>query len=351
MFLINSFLVFSTLCLIIDKASAFINERPPIEKRTYTSKTINDLIEKLSPLFQDADLAILFGNTFPNTLDTTVYYSGKASTNIDGDLDSFIITGDIDALWLRDSANQVVPYLPYLAKDNDLQALVKGLISRHARSVTIDSFANSFNFNNSGEGHQSDMRKPPMTKGVFEGKYEIDSLCAFFKLSYWYYYFMGEVNSVNDFVTTSWLNAANKAVVTIQTMINDDGRSKDTAYLFQRSTTEGLDTLIMQGRGPVGKKNGLSRSLFRPSDDAVTMPYNIPGNAMACVELNHLSAIITSISVDSDLVTNNQDIYNKLLLNTKNTMDSICITMKAMVDDNASFKSSSPLPYELDGNT
>jgi meiotically up-regulated gene 157 (Mug157) protein len=158
------------------------------------------------------------------------------------------------------------------------------------------------------------------------------------------------INSANDFVTTSWLNAANKAVVTIQTMIDEDGRSKDTPYLFQRSTTEGLDTLVMQGRGPVGKKNGLSRSLFRPSDDAVTMPYNIPGNAMACVELHHLSDIITSIPADSVIISNNQDIYNELLLNTKQTMDSICSTMKTLVDDSAGFKLSSPLPYELDGN-
>jgi meiotically up-regulated gene 157 (Mug157) protein len=169
MFLMNTFLILSILCLILDNTTAFSNERPPMEKRTYTSKTINDLIDNLSPFFKDDNLAILFGNTLPNTLDTTVYYSGQSDTNIDGDLDSFIITGDIDALWLRDSANQVVPYLPYLAKDNDLQSLIKGLISRHARSVTIDSFANSFNFNKSGDGHQSDLRKPPMTKGVFEG--------------------------------------------------------------------------------------------------------------------------------------------------------------------------------------
>ena len=81
--------------------------------------------------------------------------------------------------------NQVMPYIPYASQDPELLSMVEGLIGRHARSVIIDSFANAFNFNASGDGHQSDVRMPPMSASVFEGKYEIDSLCAFLKLSYW----------------------------------------------------------------------------------------------------------------------------------------------------------------------
>ena len=81
--------------------------------------------------------------------------------------------------------NQVIPYLPYASEDLDLSSLFEGLIERHARSICIDPFANSFNFNASGDGHQTDIRIPPMTPSVFEGKYEIDSLFAFVKLSFW----------------------------------------------------------------------------------------------------------------------------------------------------------------------
>lgn len=96
--------------------------------------------------------------------------------------------GDIEAMWLRDSSNQVLPYLPYITRDQPLNDMIKGLIRRHAKSVLINPFANAFNYNtSSGHDHQSDITKPPMTAAVFESKYEIDSLCAFLKLSYWYW--------------------------------------------------------------------------------------------------------------------------------------------------------------------
>jgi uncharacterized protein len=73
-------------------------------------------------------------------------------------LDSFVITGDIEALWLRDSANQLIPYVPYAPSDDSLMSLFEGLIARHAKSVLIDAFANAFNYNASGDGWQSDLR-------------------------------------------------------------------------------------------------------------------------------------------------------------------------------------------------
>jgi hypothetical protein len=175
--------------------------RPPLEERTYTSGAVNDLIEKLSPLFKDPDLAVLFGNCFPNTLDTTVMHASNGQNGTD--LDAFVITGDIAALWLRDSANQVMPYVPYVAEDPALAQLVEGLIARHARSILLNPFANAYNFDASGEGHQSDQTTPRMTRSIFEMKYEIDSLGAFMKLSYWYWKYSGST----AFMTPKWLEA------------------------------------------------------------------------------------------------------------------------------------------------
>lgn len=151
-----------------------------------------------------------------------------------------------------------------------------------ARSVIIDPFANAFNFNASRAGHQSDIRTPKMTAAVFEGKYEIDSLCAFLKLSYWYW--RSASDAIPTFLTDTWMKAIESTLATISTMQKDDGKSKMPPYLFQRLTTTASDTLAMDGRGPpVAVINGLSRSLFRPSDDAVTFSYNIPGASMLSI--------------------------------------------------------------------
>jgi meiotically up-regulated gene 157 (Mug157) protein len=189
--------------------------RPPTNQRTFQSPAIDNLISTLTPLFADPNLAALLTNCLPNTLDTTVYYHNTAEdvNTTDPDLDTFIITGDIEAMWLRDSSNQVLPYIPYATEDPDLQVMLEGLIARQAKSVVIDPFANAFNFNASGEGHQSDQRKPPMGPAVFEGKYEIDSLCAFLKLSYWHFRYSGD-GALIRFATSDWFDAVAKLLDT-----------------------------------------------------------------------------------------------------------------------------------------
>lgn len=162
----------------------------------------------------DPDLATLFANCFPNTLDTTVYDFQPATPT--SPPSSFVITGDIPAQWFRDSSNQLLPYMRLAPEDPLLQELICGLINRHASDVLHDPFANAFNFNASGAGHQDDYRKPAMTPEVFEGKYELDSLAAVLKLAaaYW--------NVTKDktcFLTSpKWLESMTKLVQTIQSM-------------------------------------------------------------------------------------------------------------------------------------
>ena len=202
------------------------------------------MIAKVSPLFIDNELATLFSNCLPNTLDTTVNYYGTA-TSWDG-LDAFIITGDITALWLRDSANQVIPYIPYISEDSHLKDLFIGLINRHAHSILIDSFANAFNFNASGDGHQDDIRTPPMGPGVFEGKYEIDSLCAFLKISYWTHYYGNLTNvEIDTIYNDIWIDAVGELLSTVEVMITNSGEDRNAPYMFSRDTTAALDTTML----------------------------------------------------------------------------------------------------------
>lgn len=83
-----------------------------------------------------------------------------------------------------------------------------------------------------------------------------------------------------------------KVLSTIEVMIDTDGESNNEPYMFQRMTQVATDTLMISGGGPPARKCGLTRSLFRPSDDSVVLPYNIPGNAMACTELMHLQELL-----------------------------------------------------------
>ena len=111
----------------------------------------------------------MFENCFPNTLDTTVRYRVK-----NGRPDTFVITGDIDAMWLRDSSAQVWPYLPLMKKDKDLQLMVAGLVNRQTECILIDPYANAFNDGPLGSYWETDHTQH-MAKELHERKWEIDS--------------------------------------------------------------------------------------------------------------------------------------------------------------------------------
>ncbi len=243
---------------------------------------INDVQNQLTSFPQ---LAALFARCYPNTLETTVEFLD--------DERAFVVTGDISALWLRDSSAQVHPYISLAPRDPDLRRLLRSLIQSQAFYVELDPYANSFNREPNGRGHTSD--KPPAGPWVWERKYELDSLCYPVRLCYTYWQATGDETVFTAQVHRMFL----KIVEVMQIEQRHDACS---SYTFERlDPLQPSDTLPFEGRGASTKYTGMVWSGFRPSDDACKFGFLIPANMFAVVILGYLKEMAQKIYADETL--------------------------------------------------
>lgn len=264
-----------------------ISKRPVLKDRKFTSKAVEELIQKVKSQIADQELAWMFENCFPNTIDTTV------ETGIrDGKPDTFVITGDIHAMWLRDSTAQVWPYLPLIITDPGLKEMINGLIRRQTSCVLLDPYANAFNKDASAISEWN-TDEPKMKSGLHERKWEVDSLCYVVRLANEYHKLTGDA-SVFD---KNWDSAMRLIVATFRTEQRKDGTSP---YWFRRRTTVMIDAPVDDGKGRPIKPIGLIASMFRPSDDATLYPFLIPSNLFAILSLRQLAEIYKGIFGDED---------------------------------------------------
>lgn len=259
--------------------------RPPLEARKFTSKALEDQIREIKATIPDEELGWLFENCYPNTLDTTVDYG-----ELDGKPDTFVITGDIDAMWLRDSCAQVWPYLPLTRQDELLRQLIKGLIHRQARCVLLDPYANAF-YKDGSRKSEWEGDRPQLLPGVHERKWEIDSLCYVVRLAYGYWKTTGDSSAFDG----DWDAAMRLIVETFRTEQRKDGQSP---YYFTRETTWMIDAPPFNGKGRPIRPVGLIASMFRPSDDATVFPFLIPSNLFAVQSLRQLADIYAEVKKD-----------------------------------------------------
>ena len=253
---------------------------------------IDRICEKLA---DRPKLAQLFRNCYPNTMDTTVRQMEDGTT--------FVLTGDIPAMWLRDSTAQVRHYLPLAARQQDVADLIAGLIRRQLFCINIDPYANAFNSEPNNQCWEPD--EPRQGPWVWERKYEIDSLCYPIQLAWLFWKTTGRTDIFDDdFFDTMEL--------IVGLWQKEQNHAQDSDYYFIRDTDLTQDTLSHNGKGAPHAVTGMTWCGFRPSDDACVYPYLIPSNMFACVVLGYLAEICRAVRNDEALANEAEMLANEI---------------------------------------
>lgn len=248
--------------------------------------SMQNLIEKVKEkLGHDEKLVKMFENCFTNTLDTTVRKMDDGTTHV--------ITGDIPAMWLRDSTCQLRPYLILAQQDEEVADIIEGLVQRQFNFIHIDPYANAFNEAENGNCWEKD--ETEHNDWVWERKYEIDSLCFAIQMAYLLYKNTGRTSQFNETFVSG-------VKIIMDLWRTEQDHENKSPYSFKRHNCPWTDTLSRDGKGALVKSNiGMTWSGFRPSDDACQYGYLVPSNMFAVVELGHVEEIARDILKDEAL--------------------------------------------------
>ncbi|MFY4775201.1 glycoside hydrolase family 125 protein [Metabacillus sp. RGM 3146] len=263
---------------------------------TVLPQSMRGMIERVQQkLTNRPKLAAMFENCFSNTYLTTIRKQPDETT--------FIFTGDIPAMWLRDSACQIRPYLTLAREDEEFYKLIKGLVERQLQFILLDPYANAFNEEANGAGHQTD--KTDMQPSVWERKYEIDSLCYPLQLSY----LLWKATGKTDHFTETFTKAAETILEVWKT---EQDHESNSPYTFERPGSPAIDTLPREGKGSETVPAGMTWSGFRPSDDSCIYGYLVPSNMFATVVLGYLKEISEKVLNDPTLAQSASDLCEEI---------------------------------------
>ncbi|KAB4015462.1 glycoside hydrolase family 125 protein, partial [Bacteroides uniformis] len=269
-------------------ALKYKTKRPLLQDRLFVSQAVEAEIRRIKSELTNPKLAWMFENCFPNTLDTTVRYR-----KTDGKDDTVVYTGDIHAMWLRDSGAQVWPYVQLANQDPELKAMLAGVIRRQFKCINIDPYANAFlDPYDPNPDHQWMRDMTDMKEGLHERKWEIDSLCYPLRLAYHYWKTTGDISIFDE----EWLQAIENILKTFKEQQRKNGVGP---YRFQRRTERQLDTMNNNGLGNPVNPVGLIVSCFRPSDDATTYQFLIPSNFFAVTSLRKAAEILVTVNKET----------------------------------------------------
>jgi len=277
------------------------SNRPDSKDRLFISKAVENEIARVKKLLTNPKLAWMFENCFPNTLDTTVRYYADNEED-----DALVYTGDIHAMWLRDSGAQVWPYVQLANKDPKLKKMLRGVILRQFKCIILDPYANAFlDPHDPNPDHQWMTDVTDMKPELHERKWEIDSLCYPLRLAYQYWLVTGDASIFGQ----EWIVAISNILKTFKEQQKKDGLGP---YTFQRKTERQLDTMSNNGMGNPVKPVGLIASAFRPSDDATTFQFLVPSNFFAVSSLRKAAEILTKVNNDDKLAKECSDLANEV---------------------------------------
>lgn len=278
-------LLVSCIVSSVCDAKKYPSQRPAENEILFVSAAVEAKIQEVVKLLENDRLAWMFANCYPNTLDTTIHPVGE--------YDTFVYTGDIHAMWLRDSGAQVWPYLPLINEDPELKKLLAGVILRQFKCIVIDPYANAFYKEEDKRGEwTSDMTD--MKPGVHERKWEIDSHCYPIRLAYEYWKISGDSSIFSDL----WIRTMENVLKTFREQQRKDGVGP---YTFMRHTSRSFDSLSNNGNGTPVNPVGLIVSSFRPSDDATTLQFLVPSNFFAVTSLRKAAEILAEVNGRNDL--------------------------------------------------
>lgn len=263
---------------------------------TEVPESVQQFMDKMSALCEKDHprWAENFKAGFADTLLTTVRRYDDGTT--------FLLTGDIPAMWLRDSTAQFRPYLVIAKEDEDIRSMISGLVQRQFRYINMDPYANAFNEESNGKGHQTDDTE--MTPWTWERKYEIDSLCYPVQLSYLLYKQTGDTSQFNeDF---------HEGVKKILHLWKVEQNHNNSPYNFERDTWRKEDTLTHGGKGTPIAETGMTWSGFRPSDDACIYGYLVPSNMFATVVLGYIAELYSTLFDDTEIVAQAKELKTQI---------------------------------------
>lgn len=241
-------------------------------------------------MLTNAKLAWMFENCFPNTLDTTVRHRKS-----NGKDDTIVYTGDIHAMWLRDSGAQVWPYVQLADADPELKNMLAGVIRRQFKCIILDPYANAFlDPYDPNPDHQWQTDRTKMIPELHERKWEIDSLCYPLRLAYHYWKTTGDASIFDE----EWIQAITNILTTFKEQQRKEGVGP---YTFARCTERQLDTMNNGGNGNPVNPVGLIASAFRPSDDATTFLFLVPSNFFAVTSLRKAAEILEVVNGNTSL--------------------------------------------------
>ena len=271
-----------------NEPETYEDQRPEPQDRLFVSEAVEAEIERITGMLENPRLRWMFANCYPNTLDTTVH----PVESTDGQPDTFVYTGDIPAMWLRDSGAQVWPYVRYVNEDEALKKMIAGVINRQFKCICIDPYANAFNVEPLGSANKTDW--PEADPYVFERKWEIDSHCYPIRLAYEYWKTSGDASVFGEI----WVEAMGKILATLKEQQRKEGHG---SYVFLRTTDRQLDTKCVVGQGNPVNPVGLIASAFRPSDDATTFEFLVPSNFMAVSSLRKAAEILSTVNGEAEM--------------------------------------------------